>query len=480
MRLKKFHPLSLGLYIVVCLAQISYAHTIELPALGGTSALTQKEEQRIGSAWLKQYRRQAPILSEPVINHYIETLVERLSKHTPTAPSSLSLVVTKNRTLNAFAVPGGVIGVHTGLLNYAKTEQQFASVIAHELAHLSQRHYARTVQKQKGRTMTMMAGLLAGLILAANSDGDAGAATISAAQGLAIDQRLRLSRGFEREADRLGIDIMARADMNPHAMEDMFSEMDRASRFSSRPPEYLLTHPITGSRVVDAINHARQYPKKDFPENIDYQLLRAHAILLMERTPQQAISRFKSELSGFDGSQDGSRYGLALAMMNDKKFNQAKELFDNLQKKYPDNAMLHISRSTLLAEQGQVSKAILYIQPLSQKKPDYYPYVFQLSRLYTQHREYPAAIKLLVTLSEKRHEDPRIWYDLAEVSGLGGNIALLHKARAEYFILYGDFDSAEQQLQLLAKLEKRKQSTLYHYANDRLTELSSLRKLAKL
>lgn len=458
----------------------AYSESIELPELGSSSALTQKEEQRIGAAWLKQYRRQAPTLSVPIINDYVETLIEKLAKHSSLNDMPLSLVVTNNTTLNAFAVPGGIIGIHTGLLNYAKTEQQFASVIAHELAHLSQRHYARGVQKQKGQTLTVMAGLLAGLLLAANSDGEGGLAALSTTQAFAVSQQLRFSRGFEREADRLGMEIMAKSGMNPHATEEMFSEMDRASRFSSRPPEFLLTHPLTSNRVVDAINYARKYPKQSFPENINYQFIRAQAILLMETSKQQAINRFKSELTGFDSSPDGSRYGLALAMIENKQFSEAKELLVQLQKRYTDNAILNIAYSHLLAAQGKTDAAIKYLSPLAKQKTDYYPYAFELSRLHYQKRNYPETIAILNKLSKQREDDPLIWHDLAEVSGLQGNIPLLRKARAEYFILYGNFDNAEQQLQLLIKSEKNKNSEFYLYADNRLKELSSLRKLAQL
>jgi beta-barrel assembly-enhancing protease len=459
---------------------------IELPTIGRISSTTISEEQRIGSAWLKQYRRQVSTSSDPIINDYLEQLINYLASFSQTNYPSLSLVVAKNTNLNAFAVPGGIIGIHTGLFNYAKNEQQLAAVIAHELAHLSQRHYARGVEKQKGQSLTTMATLLASLILIATTEGDAGIAALSASQAYAIDQQLRFSRTFEREADRIGMDILVKANMDPHAIEAMFEQMERLTRFSSKPPEFLLTHPLTSNRIVDAINLARNYPKRQFDENINYEFVRARALLETEESPQQGIIRFKNELSGFDTSIDGSRYGLLTALTDDKQFDEADKLATILLSKYPENPILHISKSNILAGQGRINDAVSEIKRRSEQQPDYYPLAAQLIHLYREQRNYSAATSLLLKTLTTRKEDPSLWYELAEISGLNNNIVLLHKARAEYFILHADFDNAEQQLTALIERKKidntanKENTELYAYAKERLTELPSLRKLNTL
>jgi predicted Zn-dependent protease len=460
------------------------ANTIELPTIGRISATTIAEEQRIGSAWLKQYRRQVPTSSDPIITDYLEKLIDTLAVHSTTNYPSLSLVVAKNNSLNAFAVPGGIIGIHTGLLTYAKTEAQLASVLAHELAHLSQRHYARGQEKQSLQSITTVAALLASLVIAANTDGDAGLAALSATQAYAIDQQLRFSRSFEREADRLGMDILVKAGLDPHATEAMFEEMERFTRFSSQPPEFLLTHPLTSSRIIDAINLARQYPRRETPENITYQLVRARAILDNEESPQQAIIRFKNEISGFDSSIDSSRYGLAIALSDNQQFDEARKLVDILVSKYPNNRLIRMIQNTILVGQGKASTAIENTLQLRKKHPDYYPLALQLSEIYRSTGKYDSSIQLLVEAAEKRPEDPAIWHGLAEISGLNNDISLLHKARAEYFILHADFDNAEQQLTALITRENAKaalkKSALHTYATVRVQALGTLRKQAKL
>ncbi len=478
--------LSLLIILTCCGGTHRAIAEVTLPSIGASNTTSIKEEQRIGAAWLKLYRRQVPTASDPILINYIEQLLNTLIPFSQLELKTLSLVVANNPSLNAFAVPGGIIGVHTGLFNYAKTEQQFASVIAHELAHLSQRHYARGVEKQKGQTLKTMAALLASLILAANSDSDAGVAALTATQALAIDQQLRFSRSFEQEADRIGIDTLARANMNPHAFEEMFEEMDRASRFSTRPPEFLLTHPLTANRIVDATNAARKYPKQTFAENIDYQLARSRAILLMEQTPQQAIKRFQNELSGFSSSEEASRYGLALALIDDKQYDKASENLASLTKKYPENNTVLIAHSDIIAGQGDINQAIIIIKERLALTPKHYPLQMQLSQLFIGKGDFSAANQLLSSLSQQRSDDPYVWFQLAEVAGLNNDISTLHKARAEYFILYGNFDSAQVQLKALEKKEAmenkkvNKQSDLLQYAKKRLLELKDLRKAAKI
>ncbi|WP_225318311.1 M48 family metallopeptidase [Cellvibrio sp. KY-YJ-3] len=211
---------------------------IELPNLGDTSSImiSPVQEKILGQRWLRAYRSQVPTSSDPLIIDYLEQLFARLLPHSQLDDKRIDLVVAQNNTLNAFAVPGNIIGVHTGLLNYAKTENQLAAVLAHEMGHLSQRHYARRLEQQKNMMMPMLAGMLAGLVLAANSNSDAGVAAIMGTQAAAQQASLAFSRQNEQEADRIGMQTMIQAGLDPHAAADMFEEMVRANRLNRRPP----------------------------------------------------------------------------------------------------------------------------------------------------------------------------------------------------------------------------------------------------
>jgi predicted Zn-dependent protease len=259
----------------------------------------------------------------------------------------------------------------------------------------------------------------------------------------------------------------------------MFEEMDRASRFSSKAPEFLRTHPLTTNRIVDATNLARQHPKQVFPDNIDYTLVRARARWLSEKEPQLAIKHFRSELSGFSVDPHGSHYGLALALFADKQYQEANQTLSILERQLPNNHIVQLLRAEITVELGNPNKAITQLQTLVKQKKDYYPATSLLSQIYQKKQDYKQSVKLLHTLTEQRPDDPIFWYNLAETAGLAQDIANLHRARAEYFILLADFGNAKQQLKALVNLEK-KGSLLYQYAETRLDELDQLERLSQL
>lgn len=451
-----------------------------LPSIGESASVASKaEEKRLGQAWLKYFRRQVATSSDPLIIEYTEGLLNQLSMFNPAAGNELSLVIVKNKTINAFAVPGGIIGVNTGLYAYAESEAQFASVLAHELAHLSQRHYARNVEQQKGQSILSAAALLGSILIAAAGGGEAGIAALQATQAGIIDQQLRFSRSFELEADRIGMGTLIDAGFNPHSMADMFEQMQRATRFSAKPPEFLLTHPVTAKRIADAANRARTYPSNTPTSSLDYDLVRARVLLAREPTPQQAINRFDSELRGFSASETGTRYGLALAYTGAKEFNEAQELVTELTQQHPNHPALIIAQSDIDAGSGQLLKATNLIKQALIKTPDSFSLNIQLSRLYAANNDYKKAVDVLGNLALIRPNDTSVWFNLAEYAGLAGDILTLHKARTEFFLLRASFDSATNQVNNIIK--KFSDNTIeVTKAKQRLVYIEELRENSKL
>jgi predicted Zn-dependent protease len=451
-----------------------------LPSIGASAYATSKaEEKRLGQAWLRYFRGQVPTSSDPQLIEYTEGLLNHLSQFNPAAGDELSLVIVENRNINAFAVPGGVVGVNTGLYAYAESEAQFASVLAHELAHLSQRHYARRVEQQKGQAIFNTAALLGSILIAAAGSGEAGIAALQATQAGIIDRQLRFSRDFEQEADRIGMDTLIDAGFNPHSMADMFEQIQRSTRFSAKPPEFLLTHPVTAKRIADAENRARSHPSNTPTSSVDYDFMRARVLLDREPTPQQAISRFDSELRGFSASETGTRYGLALAYIAAKEFDNAQELIAQLLEQHPNHQALIIAQSDIDAGSEQLSKAINLIQQALLEKPDSYSLNIQLSRLFAANNAYKKSIEVLTKLSLKRPNDVSIWFNLAEHAGLAGDILALHKARTEFFLLRANFDSAENQVNNIIKKFGNNTMELVE-AKQRLVDIKKLRENSKI
>ena len=449
-------PLGLASLLVSSLLVTPYAShaEIELPNLGDTSSImiSPVQEKILGQRWLRAYRSQVPTSSDPLIIDYLEQLFARLLPYSQLDDKRIDLVVAQNNTLNAFAVPGNIIGVHTGLLNYAKTENQLAAVLAHEMGHLSQRHYARRLEQQKNMMVPMLAGMLAGLVLAANSNSDAGVAAIMGTQAAAQQASLAFSRQNEQEADRIGMQTMVQAGLDPHAAADMFEEMVRANRLNRRPPEYLLTHPVSETRVADARNRAMQYARKPAGDDLEFQLMRTRVRVDAEETPQIAARMFKSELDRESAHPDASRYGWVLALTKSSQFEAAREALAPLLEKEPNRVTYQIMRADIEIAAERYKAGLDIIETQLQKHPDSYPLIIRHAEALMKAGIYQQCADILDRYSRKRSNDDYVWYLLAEVNGLAGNILGVHEARAEYFILNGVYDRAQIQLRNALKL----------------------------
>src|SRR5690606_35952804 len=342
--MKLLRPTLLSLAVLI--GQPAMAN--DLPSLGDSSSgiVSPEQEYQLGRAWLSLLRGQVPQLSDPLLKDYLERSVYRLAETSQLQDRRLEFVLLRSPQLNAFAAPGGIIAVNGGLFIHAQTEAEYASVMAHELAHLSQRHFARGLEAQKRMQLPVMAAMLAGVVAAAAGAGDAGIAAIVSTQAAAIPAQRRLSRQNEQEADRIGILNLQRAGYDPRAMPDMFGRLMRQYRYDQKPPEFLLTHPVSESRIADTRNRAEQYPQGGVQDSLRYQLMRARVNLQLESTPGLSAKRFRAMLSE-DESLDSARYGLALAQIRSAQLQEAASTLQPLLQKAPDEVAYNLAQVEL-------------------------------------------------------------------------------------------------------------------------------------
>lgn len=457
------------------------ANDIELPVLGDAASgiISKQQEYELGRTWLKVFRSRVRAYDDPLMQIYLEQLLYNLATYSDLEDPRIELVLVKNPTMNAFAVPGGVVGFHTGVFAYAENEDQMASVLAHELAHLSQRHFARGAEAQKKNSMINMAGLLTTIVLAATAGGDAASAAMVTSQALALDNQLRYSRSNEQEADRMGLATMKRANRDPGAVADMFATLLKATRYtSSRPPEFLLTHPITEKRIGDARGRAMGTSMRQYEQNPEFYLMRARALVAMDKTPTESIDRFSAELKANTLRAEAAHYGLALGYINANQLSKARAEMDNLLRSQPGNLVFLYTDIEIDIARKNYNTAVHRLDRQLAINPNNYPFMVLKSEALWQAQSYDAADTVLTALSRMRPEDPMIWYRLAEVRGLAGNISGLHQARAEYFILIGVFDKAREQLGLAAGMVRDdfKQSAII---SQRLRDLATMEERAE-
>ena len=419
----------------------------DLPSLGDASSaiVSPQQEYQLGRAWLAYLRGQVSQLNDPQLKDYVETSVYKLVETSQVNDRRLEFILINSPQLNAFAAPGGIVGVNGGLFLNAQTEGEYASVLAHELAHLSQRHFARGVEAQQRMQIPMMAALLGGIIAAAAGAGDAGIAAIAGTQAAAIQEQRRFSRQNEQEADRIGIVNLEKAGYDPRSMPTMFERLMRQYRFDAKPPEFLLTHPVTESRIADTRNRAEQAKAGGKEDSLRYQLIRARVQLQYEDTSGLAAKRFQAQLDE-NPKNDVARYGLAIAQIKASQFKQARESLQPLLAKAPNDITYNLAQIQLDIDNNHLPDAQQRTDRMLTQYPGNYPLnQIRVDLLLKQNRTADAE-KALDSLLKSRPDDPDVWYQVAETRGLSGNIIGLHQARAEYFALVGDFQQAIQQL----------------------------------
>lgn len=302
----------------------------QLPELGNASSafVSQQQEHQLGRIWLRQLRAQANTIDDPIAKAYIEDLIYRLAPHSEVQDSRFEFVIIDQAELNAFAVPGGIIGINAGIFLYARDEDELAAVMAHELAHLSQRHFARQVENAERQAPVAIASLLASILLIATNNPDAGFAGLVTTQAASAQTQLAYSRDWEREADRTGMKTLAGSGMDPHAMPSMFQQMLAANRYNERPPEFLLTHPVTDTRVSDAANRAESFALKPRSKNFVFQTLqhRARIRYVLANLPvSDQIGYFDKQLAAATDSRvkDALFYAQAIIWQEQQQWQKA-------------------------------------------------------------------------------------------------------------------------------------------------------------
>ena len=448
-------PLTVSLLLLAAFSLSCYSADINLPLLGDSSSgiVSKQQEYKLGKSWLQAFRRHVQLHDDPLLQSYLEQLCYDLVAHSDLEDTRLTLVVVNNSTINAFAVPGGIIGIHTGIFTYADNEDQLSSIIAHEIAHLSQRHFARSMEAQRSASAISLAGLLATVIVSSQADTDAAIATLTTAQAISADQQLRYSRSNEQEADRQGIKILTKAGRDPGASADMLNNMLALSRYKgNRPPEFLLTHPVTERRVADTRARTISAKTRHYPESSDYFIMQARAAVIMQNDAKYSVSYFKQKLDANTLQKKAAKYGLALAYSKLGDYKKASQTLSSLLSQDPLNKLLVYTdiENDVLAKNFQAALNKLDYQLKLNRKN--YPLQSLLAETLWHNKQYKESARVLSQLSNQRRDDPAIWYKLAEVRGLAGDISGVHKARAEYFILIGAFERAKQQLNLAAKL----------------------------
>lgn len=298
---------------------------INLPSLGEVAGaeLSSTMERKLGEQIMLEVRRDSSYLPDPETVEYLNKLGYRLVSVSPSRALDFVFFPIRDPMLNAFALPGGFIGVHSGLIVAAQSESELASVVGHEIGHVTQRHIARMIERQKDSTAIAIGTLLLAILAAragGSSSGDLAQAAVLGGQAAAIQQQLNFSREAEREADRVGFQTLQDAGFDPHGMESFFTRLQQGTRiYESAAPAYLRTHPLTVERISDIQNRSRGLPTRQRADSLDFKLVQARLRVLQETSHQgwrEQLEYFQGQLKNRTANSPvAAHYGAAVAAL---------------------------------------------------------------------------------------------------------------------------------------------------------------------
>ena len=346
------------------------------------------------------------------------------------------------------AVPGGFISVHTGLLLAARNEGELASVLAHETAHITQRHIPRMLADNERMKGPALAGILAGILLAASGAPGAEAAIALTTAGMAQHQ-LNFSRAFEQEADRIGMGYLDAAGFDARDMPAFFERLDSLTRlYDTNLPEFLLTHPITGRRISESRDHAEQFPAHPNHDDLAFQLMQTRLRALTMK-PEEAINHFRGNLeTPGNTAQEAVHYGLALAYLAARQNDKAGEEASWLVRQRPEFPAYQLLLADIELARGNKQKSLALFAAQAQRTPGSLAAAQRYADALIKTRQMQEAYKVLDQITRAQRRDPALFKLLATAAGDAGKPLEAHRAYAEYYYLLGEPRAAVEQLEM--------------------------------
>jgi predicted Zn-dependent protease len=435
--------------LAIAIAPRAFAQTPvqTLPDLGGgETVLSPQLERKIGENIMREIRFRDPsYLDDPEITDYLASVGARLAG----ARQDFEFFAIRDSTVNAFALPGGFVGVHTGLITTAETESELASVLAHEVSHVTQRHIARMLSQQQQMQMPMMVALAAAILLG-RSRPDLAVGAAAGAQAAGVQSSLSYSRDFEREADRIGLQRLEEAGYDPHAMAAFFEKMQRSTRVSedSTIPGYFRTHPVTSERIADVQNKAASMPYRQHADVLEFQLVRAK-IRADAGDARDAVASFESALREHRyASEAAARYGLATALVRAGKASQAQAQLERLRPLGAASPMIEMLDARIKAASRDSAGAAAVLAKARERYPNSRAVAYAYITTLQESGQNDAALAVLRDSLVKYPRDARLYGMQAKTYATLGKRLLQHQAQGELYALQGSLPAAIEQLTL--------------------------------
>ncbi len=430
---------------------------LNLPELGDSSQalLSGMQERKLGESIMRQIRGSGAYLNDPEVNGYLNELGNRLVTAIPGAPFDFEFFAINDPSINAFALPGGFVAVNTGLILLTQSESELASVLGHEITHVTQHHIARSIDKQRDALLASL-GALAAAVLASrshsSSSGDMTSAAIASAQGIAIQSQINFTRQNEEEADRLGFERTYAAGFDPSAMATFFQRLQKASSwFEGNSPSYFHDHPETYQRIAEAQSRAFTKPFRQVPDSLDFQMVRA-LLKSYEGTPQEAVLFFRDAIAEHKYNNEVAvHYGLVASLLRAQEFKKAQAELEDLEKTAPPHPMIEAMAGQVLMQSGQLKQAIARYQTALTHYPRKMQLVYDYPEALLKNNQPAKAAAFLNDQLQRFPSDGPLHQITARAYAALGKQLLEHQHQAEFYAWAGNLKAAVIQLELAVK-----------------------------
>lgn len=424
----------------------------DLPDMGSPAQATLSPEQEysIGRMIVRGLRDSDQILEDPEVTEYIRDIGHRLSSEANDGTHKFDFFAVRDSDINAFALPGGFIGVNAGLILATKNENELAGVLAHEVAHVTQRHIARGLANQGRQSLVSTAAMLAAILLgAAGGGGDAAMAGVAAAQSLSIQNQMSFTRANETEADRVAVGVLAHAGFDPEGMPTFFETMARyAGSSEAQIPEMLRSHPVTSERIAETKERAEHVDAKPGPQSISYALMRERLRVLSTPPGQDPREYYAAQIRNEPDATPAEMYGSGLAALQAGDAKRAVTIFKRLRDANPRVMQYHTALGQAQMANNQAAAALDTFAQARRLFPRNVAVTVRYAEALMQQGDNKRAHEILLDLFNSVPPTPEQARLIALAANAAGDVAESYYYMSEYHIMSGDLPLAVNQLQL--------------------------------
>lgn len=446
-----------------------------VPEIGaGVGLIDQQKERMIGEKVYREVQRQMPVAQNPWLEDQLFSVFSHLLSQTQMG-QPIGLLIINDPQINAFAVPGGLFALNTGLVTSARNMDEVAGVMAHEIAHVTQRHYSRSQEAFKGQGLLALAGVLVGALVASQADGDAGAAVMMGSQAALMDKQLTYSRNQEREADRIGMQYMYTAGYNPQSMADFFEVMHRATSRVSFLPDFWFTHPLTTERMSEARLRANQLPRvKSSLRDEEFDILKQYTLVVSNQATEQQLQVLASR------NNFAAQLALAAFYTRQGDYALAQQTLDQAKNHRRLHHLISLIQTDIYLGQNKLSEAYKVISSPARIMPENRALNYKLAEVLIRQNQ-PAEAQALVQKFLNRNErDLSAWRLMQQAANIDRSSPLrtvnVLRYRAELQYWSGWEEEAIKSLLHAQRLAKDNQAMIAKL-KTRTTEMQRERQL---